>query len=67
MVADPPAGDAATATVVFVTPRAGEPPGADAIGQTAPVKFHDELFRTLPQHAMRPPPAVSMQTQLASE
>ena len=49
VVADPPAGDAAMPTVAFVSPGAGGPPGADAIGQTAPVKFHDELFRTLPQ------------------
>ena len=55
MVAGSPAADAAMPTVAIVLAGAGEPPGADAIGQTVPVKFHDELLRTLPQHAMRPP------------
>lgn len=67
VVAIPPAGDAATPTAAFVSAGAGEPPGADMMGQAAPVKFHDELLRTLPQHAMRPPSAVSMHTQRASE
>ena len=67
MFAVPPAGDAATPMVAFVSTVGGEPLGAGAIGQTASVKFHDELLRTLPQHAMRPPFAVSMHTQLASE
>lgn len=67
VVANSPAGDAPMPAVAFASVGAGNPPGADAIGQTAPVKFHDELLRTLPQHAMRPPFAVSMQTQLASE
>ena len=41
--------------------------GAVATGQASPVKFHDELLSTWPQHAIRAPEGVTrhMQTSKA--